>query len=1124
MSPREEDHRPQDEAPKAGAASPDQKQRRAEEIFLAVADLPRENWDHEIHQRSLSDTTVVREVRSLLDCHAQADDFLDARELQAANIGFGRLHGDLEDDLRPGMNLGGFQIERLLGRGGMGSVFVAVQDRPRRSVALKIIRRGLATPSLLRRFEHEAEVLGRLHHPGIAQIFEAGMAAAAQGEIPRPFIAMELVNGPPLNTFADARKLSTRDRLELLAKVCDAVHHAHLRGVIHRDLKPGNILVDEQGQPKVLDFGVARAADSDLRVTTMQTSIGQLIGTLPYMSPEQVLADPSEVDTRSDVYALGVVLYQLLTGRLPLDFGSRSIPEAARLIKEETPTKLSHVSKVFRGEVDTIVSKALEKEKARRYQSAADLADDIRRFLRGEAIHAKEDSALYVLRKHLNRYRWAVGVSIVFAMALAAFSFYAAWSAGNERSLALAASAARRDAEDARALVEQANARLHDELAQSNIERGRFAGAMGNVPLAEDVLWAEYFDKPDSAASKWALRELYARNPTPWTVQGAPSYQCSAVSGDGSVVAVASRVNKIVLHSGVSGREIRSFPALASLPTALTISTDLRTIAVARSDGRVSLLSLDESGPERVLPDIAGPLEPLVCVAFSADGGTLAFGGNGKRIHLWDARRLEPISSWEAHADAVFTLAFSRDGAQIASGSRERGPGIEARVWSVPDGALIREITGTRIGFTVAIAFADNDRALYIANNDRSITMVDLSSGAATPLRGPRTSNAAALAFAPDEKTLFTGGGGLLYPVGGVTPTAILGRQRYPVVAAGWPDASTVVVVLADGTVRAIDTGPGPSLRRLEGFSSWCFSVAYSPDGTKLAIGGGDSTMGVFRVSSGERIASVTIPGFNIRTRGLKFLADSKSFLAGSADGAVRQIDAQTGVQLALMKKFASEIYCLDTDPSERRVAVGHQDGIIRVWDIATRTLVASLAKQDRRVEALDFSPDGSLLVSSGPDSAIQLWDANTLQPTDRLPTSAAPWGVVFSPDGRTIIATTHDGTIDAFDTASRTRRATLRASTRLIPGVAFSPDGALLAIGDENGIIQIWDMATMRALLTLDTGGVEVVSVAFDPSGRYLAAGTSQRFTAVYDIQAMDLHIAGNVEYQRARLVGTRP
>ena len=305
-----------------------------------------------------------------------------------------------EPALPPGTVVGGYTLERVLGEGGMGVVYVARQDRPRRTVALKVIRPALTTPAMLRRFETEAEILGRLQHPGIAQIYEAGIADG------RPFLAMELVDGRTLVEHAEHAGLGTRERLELVARVCDAVQHAHQKGVIHRDLTPRNILVDPAapeppdgrraglgvvGAPKVLDFGVARATDSDLQVSTLRTSLGQLVGTLPYMSPEQVAGDQNEVDTRSDVYALGVILYQLLAGRLPYDVASRSIADAARVIRDEHPSRLSAISRVFRGEIDTIVAKAMDKDRTRRYQSAADLRDDLRRHIAGEPIAAKRD-------------------------------------------------------------------------------------------------------------------------------------------------------------------------------------------------------------------------------------------------------------------------------------------------------------------------------------------------------------------------------------------------------------------------------------------------------------------------------------------------------------------------------------------------------------------------------------------------------------------------------------------------------------------------------------------------------------------------------------------------------------
>jgi len=314
--------------------------------------------------------------------------------------------------------VGGYRILGTIGAGGMGIVYRAEQSNPRRTVAVKVIRGGIPSAGLLRRFRDEAQALGRLHHPGIAQIYEAGATDAEQGG--RPFIAMELVEGQPITRYARDRALRTRERLALMAQVCDAVHHAHQKGIIHRDLKPGNILVDGAGQPRIVDFGIARLTDADLQITTLATNVGQLIGTLPYMSPEQIAADPLRLDTRSDVYALGVILYELLAERLPYDLQNKSVPEAARVIGEEDPTPLSTFDRVLRGDVETIVSKALEKDKDRRYGSASELGEDIRRYLRNEPITARPASTLYQLRKFARRHRTLVGATVAVFLVLVA--------------------------------------------------------------------------------------------------------------------------------------------------------------------------------------------------------------------------------------------------------------------------------------------------------------------------------------------------------------------------------------------------------------------------------------------------------------------------------------------------------------------------------------------------------------------------------------------------------------------------------------------------------------------------------------------------------------------------------
>jgi eukaryotic-like serine/threonine-protein kinase len=311
--------------------------------------------------------------------------------------------------------IGRYRILRLIGEGGMGAVYEAEQDRPRRTVALKVVKSALAAPESLRRFAQESEVLGRLQHPNIARVYEAGTAQTDLG--PQPYFAMEFIRGVSLLEYVNQHGLRIPQRLDLMIRICEAADYAHRCGVIHRDLKPGNILVDQGGQPKILDFGVARVTDSDANMTR-QTSLGDLVGTLAYMSPEQLLADPLQLDARSDVYSLGVVLYELLTGRRPYEV-TQQLPEAAQAIREQDPLPLSAANPACGGDLETIVAKALEKDKTRRYTSAGELAADLRRYLADEPILARPASALYRARKFVRRHRVLVGAAgIVFIVLL----------------------------------------------------------------------------------------------------------------------------------------------------------------------------------------------------------------------------------------------------------------------------------------------------------------------------------------------------------------------------------------------------------------------------------------------------------------------------------------------------------------------------------------------------------------------------------------------------------------------------------------------------------------------------------------------------------------------------------
>ena len=310
----------------------------------------------------------------------------------------------------------GYRLIREIGRGGMGVVFVAQQESPSRQVALKLPRPERLSSDVRRRFAFEVEALGRLQHPGIARIYEAGIADTAFG--PQPFLAMELVAGRPLAGYCRVEQPSLNERLQLIVQICDAVQHAHQRGIIHRDIKPGNVFVDESGQVKILDFGIARAVESDSPLTTLQTDVGQLIGTLPYMSPEQITGDPRELDTRTDVYSIGVLAYELVSGSRPFPVDRKSLAEAARIIDQTPAIPLGSIDGRCRGDLERIIAKAMEKDRERRYQSAAEFGADIRCFLGGLPPSVAPESATAHLRRFVRRYKLPLAAACAIVLAV----------------------------------------------------------------------------------------------------------------------------------------------------------------------------------------------------------------------------------------------------------------------------------------------------------------------------------------------------------------------------------------------------------------------------------------------------------------------------------------------------------------------------------------------------------------------------------------------------------------------------------------------------------------------------------------------------------------------------------
>jgi serine/threonine protein kinase/WD40 repeat protein len=1016
----------------------------------------------------------------------------------------------IEDALRevPGTVIDRYTLLEKLGEGGFGLVFVAEQQHPvRRKVALKIIKPGMDTRQVVARFEAERQALALMDHANIAKVFDAGST-----ETGRPYFVMELVRGIPITEYCDGERLSTRDRLDLFMKVCYAIQHAHQKGIIHRDIKPSNILVtlhDGVPIPKVIDFGVAKAIQQKLTEKTIYTQLAQFIGTPAYMSPEQAEMTGLDIDTRSDIYSLGVLLYELLTGVTPFDAKElmRSGLDAMRkIIREREPlTPSSRLSKdtkaksanaehsalriphsAFDRDLDWIVMKCLEKDRNRRYETAGSLAADIARYLNNEPVEARPPSKVYRFRKFAQKHRAGIAIAIAFAAILVAATAVSIWQ--------------RRQAELREAETRRQAYAADMSLAQLAVVENRIGGARSLLNSHRPQAGQE-----DLRGWEWRYLWQYAQGNASHRLCQSSSLVCSlSVSHDGKWLAVGE-ANK----SGVSVWDLGSRREVAHWP----------------------------AGDAEVLAAFS-PTSPLL--AFSSLSGPPA--NRLAKVQLWDANKREIVGEIPLGARCR-ALVFAADGQTLVTATEAPDPRIA--LWKVPEGAPLasfeKNVGGHWHNQAIPLAVTPDLKLAAYSSSDANVYVIDLATGVERWSEKATDEIVTALAFTPDGSTLATGAGWQesairLWDVASRVTRRLEGHELGIGALLFSSDGKRLYSASWDQTIQVWDLGDvsqtTPS-RVLRGHDVCVSQLALLPDDQTLVSASEDGVVYVWDTPSDDQRQSDGPVYTDIIAGG--FTPDSRSVVNLNAQGEVKRWSGPDFDQVESEFNVGGEFDRGGAliSPDCRWLAIRRNDGAFEVWDVHRRLVHRRLPTKSERAWAFfangtrlvtlekgtalmhvwdltsgvrtepwrraifpdrDFqpgaiSPDDRWCLTIGRDGSGILRDIFGQRDVDPQLNAREPHGVAFSAKSSLIAVTSGNGAryTRIWNTADKLEVASLGEGGNC---VAFSPDDRRVAIGwADADAVTVWDLASRRQLVALSAKGTAIVGVCFSPDGNVIAA-----------------------------------
>ena len=1034
------------------------------------------------------------------------------REVLAAQ-GSGRLQGFLEtrdvfardrpawsggDPALVGRTFGPYRVLSLLGHGGMGSVWLAerMDGMFTRRVALKLMHPALMGQVMMERLGREREILAGLNHPNIARLLDAGTADDGQ-----PYLALEYFAGTPLTVHCDKHRLSIRDRLDLFRQVLSAVQYAHAHLVIHRDLKPSNILVTEDGRAHLLDFGIAKlVSEAGSAHATELTLLGGSILTPDYAAPEQITGGP--ITTAADVYALGVMSYELLTGERPYrpKRGSRGALEEAILEEDAAaPSRLEltdaaahargtsprKLARMLAGDLDTIVLKALRKEAPERYPTVNALAEDIARFLRGEAILARRDSLIYRARKFTWRHRVAIGVAgtvlVTLAAGLAATS-YEAKIASAQRDAALRA--------NRRLLIEAAATRL----------------ASGDIPESEriilEVLPRRGTGSPYSAAALRVFEKAQAQDMQDFALIGhTDRVRSVAYSPDGKRLVTASYDGTARIWDASSGRQLLVLQGHGGPVLSAAFSPDGRRIATGSFDKTARIWEASTGRQLFVLRHDSR----VRSVAFSPDGTQLVTASYDDNARIWDAMTGRQIHLLAGHSALVTSAAYSSDGRWIVTASYDK----TVRIWNAATGRLVRMLARQSDMITSAEFSLDGQR-IVTSSDDGTSRVWDVANGKQLALLTGQTQLMASAVFSADGRRVLTasydGTARIWDAETGRQIKVMSGHTNFVEGAVFSPDGLHVATASSDGTARIWEAVPRNQVQLLAGHRGTVATAVYSPDGHRIVTASWDKTARIWDASSGRLL--VTLTGHTASVATAAFSPDGTRVVTASLDGTARIWDAATGHELQVLSGHTDRVVSAAFSPHGHRVVTTSLDKTGRIWDAATGQQLALLEGHTRIVETGAFSPDGRRVVTASDDGTARIWDATTgrqvmllIGHTDQLASAE------YSADGRRIVTASDDGTARIWNAITGRQTGVLNGGGR-VTNAAFSRGGRHIATASDDGTITIWDAGTGWPVEVLSGHTALADTAAFSPDGSRVVSASDDGTARIWNARAAPLDV----------------